>query len=389
MEQGLTQRKSWKDWWFDQVHRNTLIYNTCWEDPVADKAGLQITSDSRILMITSAGCNALSYLLDDPQDIDCIDLNSRQNALLELKQAVIRNGDQSILWHMFGEGVFPGIWPLYFEKLRPELSTPSRHFWDTHLYYYSGKGIRKTFYLHGAAGMLAFLFGKYLSLHPSLKKDLRRLFTLDDLEIQREMYLRLEPKLMRQWLRPLLESHLAMSLAGVPADQQQLATAGHRDGLFGYIRDSLRRVFTEIPARNNYFWRLYLEGSYTPDCCPEYLDGTYFDTLKDRIGRIQTHTDSITGHLNRTEKTYTHFILLDHQDWLAGKDPKALKEEWLAIREKAAPGARVLLRSAARTPEFLPAWVKEQGSRLEKLEKIMCARDRVGTYFSTWLIQLP
>jgi len=51
------------DAWFRHVHGSRLIYNTCWEDPRADRALLGVGRGARIAMITSAGCNALDYLL--------------------------------------------------------------------------------------------------------------------------------------------------------------------------------------------------------------------------------------------------------------------------------------------------------------------------------------
>ena len=48
---------------FHAVHRNNLLYNTCWEDPALDRIALKLTSTDRLLVITSAGCNALDYLL--------------------------------------------------------------------------------------------------------------------------------------------------------------------------------------------------------------------------------------------------------------------------------------------------------------------------------------
>ena len=49
-------------------------------------------------MITSAGCNALDYLLDSPREIQAVDVNFRQNALLELKLALFarRNFDDLV-----------------------------------------------------------------------------------------------------------------------------------------------------------------------------------------------------------------------------------------------------------------------------------------------------
>ena len=55
-------------------------------------------------MITSAGCNALDYLLDDPAEIHAMDVNFRQNAVLELKLALIRRENFDDLFEFFGIG---------------------------------------------------------------------------------------------------------------------------------------------------------------------------------------------------------------------------------------------------------------------------------------------
>ena len=60
---------------FDQIHSRNLIYNQCWEDPAVDNAVLNIGPKDRIVMITSAGCNALDYMIHDPAGIYCIDVN--------------------------------------------------------------------------------------------------------------------------------------------------------------------------------------------------------------------------------------------------------------------------------------------------------------------------
>ena len=78
---------------FKAVHRHNLIYNTCWEDPRIDRVALQLKPDDVLLTITSAGCNALDYALQGPRKVIAVDLNPRQNALLELKMAGIRRLD--------------------------------------------------------------------------------------------------------------------------------------------------------------------------------------------------------------------------------------------------------------------------------------------------------
>ena len=76
---------------FNAVHRNNLVYNTCWEDPRLDRVALDLSADDNILVITSAGCNALDYALTEPNHVYAVDMNPRQNALLELKIAGIKN----------------------------------------------------------------------------------------------------------------------------------------------------------------------------------------------------------------------------------------------------------------------------------------------------------
>ena len=43
-----------------------------------------------MLVITSAGCNALDYAISGPAHVYAVDMNPRQNALLELKIAGIK-----------------------------------------------------------------------------------------------------------------------------------------------------------------------------------------------------------------------------------------------------------------------------------------------------------
>jgi S-adenosylmethionine-diacylglycerol 3-amino-3-carboxypropyl transferase len=44
---------------FSLVHQHHLVYNTCWEDPRLDREALAIRPTDTVLVITSAGCNAL------------------------------------------------------------------------------------------------------------------------------------------------------------------------------------------------------------------------------------------------------------------------------------------------------------------------------------------
>ena len=90
---------------FSWIHGNNLVYNTCWEDPRIDKKALNLTPKDNVLVITSAGCNALSYALSGVNHVYAVDMNYRQNALLDLKIAAIKELEYETFFQLFGEGV--------------------------------------------------------------------------------------------------------------------------------------------------------------------------------------------------------------------------------------------------------------------------------------------
>ncbi|MCB1800041.1 MAG: DUF3419 family protein, partial [Gammaproteobacteria bacterium] len=106
---------------FKFVHGNNLVYNTCWEDPRLDRQALELTSSDRVLVITSAGCNALDYALTGPAHVYAVDMNPRQNALLELKMTGIRNLQYDDFFELFGHGYHPRAAAIYQSALRSAL----------------------------------------------------------------------------------------------------------------------------------------------------------------------------------------------------------------------------------------------------------------------------
>lgn len=374
------------DAWFRHVHGSRLIYNTCWEDPRADRALLGVESDSRIAMITSAGCNALDYLLDDPAEIHCIDVNSRQNALLDLKLAAIATLDHDDLFALFGEGRHANFERIYRCALRPRLREASAAFWDRRLHWFDGRG-RGSFYFRGAAGDVAWLVRSVLrALRPGLRRDLLRLLEAPDLDAQRRLYAAIEPRLFGPLLRAIVRQPATLTLLGVPRAQRDLIAQQYPGGVSAYVQDKLRWLMTEVPIHENYFWRLYLHGGYTRECCPNYLRPENLACLRERIDRVRLHTCSFSAFLEGHAAPLTHFVLLDHQDWLWANDVPGLEQEWRMILEHSAPGAKVLLRSAALRVEFLPAFARQV--LLAHDSDRWHLRDRVGTYGSVMLAEV-
>jgi S-adenosylmethionine-diacylglycerol 3-amino-3-carboxypropyl transferase len=387
---------------FDALYSRSLLYNACWEDPALDRLALKLGPNDTLMMITSAGCNALDYVLLEPKRIHAVDANPRQTALLELKQAGIRHLEFNDFFRIFGEGCHPDIASLYRDHLRDDLSPYSQDYWDKHLHWFSGRGWRNSFYFHGLSGLVARLVRSLIRLRPLLRQGFDDLLNATDLDTQQHIYdTRIEPKLWGKAMRWLVSQRSTMSLLGVPYPQARAVADSHDGGIAGFIRSSIRTVFRELPLWSNYFWTVYLRGHYTRTCCPEYLKEDNFIALKGGlVDRIIPHTTTVTQFLENGDEPISRFVLLDHMDWMAHYFPDSLNEEWQTLVARAAPDTRILFRSASIEPTFLDAvHLKDSigapnirlNDRLRfdrPLAEALHQRDRVHTYASFHIADL-
>lgn len=381
-KRGTKLVKATHDLVFQRVHGSNLIYNAAWEDPRIDRELMRLDDQSRVVMITSAGCNVLDYLLDRPAEIHSIDVNHRQNALLELKLALIRAGSFQDLFEMFGIGSHRHYERVY-HSVRPMLGTAAQRFWDRRIEFFNPASLKKSFYYHGTSGIAAWLMGKALfEAQPNIRNFALCLLDATSLEEQREVYALLEPEIWGRFVRWLVRQPMIMALLGVPRPQIKLIQDSHPGGLTGYIMDKLRHVMTEIPASENYFWRVYATGSYSMNCCPNYLKKENLPLLREMAGRVRPHTMTISEFLRANPGVYSHFVLLDHQDWLAWHDPSALLEEWELILASSRPGTKILMRSAALTLDFIPGQIQARLRFFPERTEPLHQTDRVGTYGS-------
>jgi S-adenosylmethionine-diacylglycerol 3-amino-3-carboxypropyl transferase len=371
------------DRFFQLIHGRQLIYNTCWEDPRIDRKLLDLKPDSRVVVITSAGCNALDYLLDGPAEIHAVDVNPRQNALLELKRSLIERGDYNDFFEMFGNGRHADCRAVY-QAIRRRLPRYAQEFWNRWIgAFHHEKKLRKSFYYHGTSGLLAWVMRLYLfHIKKKARPYLAAMMEAENLEKQRAIYEKIEALLWDRFNSWLVRRPAFMSLVGVPRAQIRLINERYPGGLNCYIKDKLRHVFTAVPIQSNYFWRVYLTGAYSPGCCPNYLKPENFHRLRAQIHKIKTHNTTLTQFLRSHAGPYTHYILLDHQDWMAGHAPEELKTEWELILKNSQPKTKILFRSAGIDHSFLPLLAKSALRFRPELSDPLHWQDRVGTYGS-------
>ena len=371
---------------FDLVWRHNIVYNQCWEDPAVDRQALDLQPTDRILVITSAGCNALDYALLGAQVL-AVDANPRQNHLLELKRAGIAALDFDAFFALFGHGGSPLSRDIY-EALRPELKDDARRFWDREIHLFAPEARGGSFYYQGTSGLVASLMAFYIDHLPQGRRLLDRLLAASNLEEQVELYeTELRPRVLGERLLKAAGSPVVLTLLGVPGPQRQMVVNA-RGGVAGFLGRCFDQVMSVGLFRDNYFWSVYVNGRYTPASCPEYLKRPNFDRLKaGLVANVRSFTSTVTEYLAMDEGGFSAFVLLDHMDWLV-QSPRLIEEEWAGIFAASRPGARVIFRSGGTDARFLPVSVarrlvfdSERASRLH-------LQDRVGTYGSFRIARL-
>jgi S-adenosylmethionine-diacylglycerol 3-amino-3-carboxypropyl transferase len=289
---------------------------------------------------------------------------------------------------------------MYADVVRRHLSPRAQAYWDRHIGFFEGKGWRKSFYYRGTSGLLAKVVLTNAHVLHRLREPIQALLDAKSVAEQEAIYRdSIRPKIWTPWLRWFLSRSFTLTLLGVPWPQRDQIVAQYPGGVSQFIRDSLEAVVCRLPFADNYFWRVYFQGFYTRDCCPEYLKEANFDTLRAALPRLKIHTSTVTDFLRAAEPGLSKFVLLDHMDWMSCTNPQALQEEWNAILQSARPGARAIFRSAGLRVNYLDHLPVRHADRTHELGLLLRyhpelaaelhARDRVHTYGSFHIADLP
>ncbi|MCC6548113.1 BtaA family protein [Candidatus Sumerlaeota bacterium] len=388
------------DWFsskcFSLVHEKHLVYNTCWEDPRLDREALRIGPDDTVMVITSAGCNALDYALCEPRKVFAIDMNPRQNALLELKIAAAKNLSYDDFFALFGRGHLKGFKHVLRDVLARDLSPWAFKYWKKHASFFQGK---RSFYFRGSSGTIARFCNYYVDKVAKVRPDIDELFAAKTVDDQRRIYDRsIRKAFWTGFMKKVLGSDTALSMLGVPRQQREQVEHYFGDGISEFMQECVETVFARLPIQDNYFWRVYLYGQYTQECCPEYLKQANFERLKRVVNRIEIHTSSVENFLRNTDARISRYVLLDHMDWLSTFRRAWLESEWQAIVDRAATGCRVIFRSGGIKVQYVDPIQVNVGGKKRKVGDMLAydtaltdrlhSVDRVHTYGSFYVADL-
>lgn len=324
-----------------RIMTHPLQYNQTWEDYSVDQAALEVNSNDTVLLLTSAGCNVLNTLLEDPRKMYAVDTNEEQQALCAQKINVILNETYEDLWAKF----------------------------STH---------NKTLYRRGAYGCLHWVHWYLHHVCPS--ERLRGLLDASTIEEQGRIYTQeIEPRMWRgvRWTPIFL-----FAVFGVHTRQiWRLMCQGHIF-LGDVAQQRLYEVMRTTPIRSNYFWcQVFGDGYYDREQCPRYLRARSFEFLKAHVHRIELEvTDVLSFLLKQTDASIDKINLLDAPEFCSRVHFQTI---WQEVARVLTPGGRVMYRSFSYG--YFPETSLAPLSYQKDLSEMLSAREMTASYAQVYV----
>lgn len=336
--------------WFD-----SFVYNQIWEDPRVDSAALEIDGDSRILTISSGGCNALNYLLESPASVTAADLNRHHIYLLNLKAAAARYlPEHSQFFEFFGEGQGSGTGPNYLRYIRKHLDRPTRDFWESNTLFGSLLfGDRISFfrdrglYDHSRNGYFLRVFHGFAHL-VGLRPEMVLTASSPD-EQARLFEENIAPFFENRFIKMIGKLPVTLFGLGIPPQQYAELTRELSEGktIIDIYLERVRKLACDFPIRENYFaWQAFARRYDIANriALPDYLKADKFEKLRSEIGKLTTVVGSVSDLIRSSPPgSFNRFVFLDAQDWM---NAEQLTDLWTAIASNGGSGSRIIFRTA-------------------------------------------
>ena len=430
-----TKKQSILDQLFAQLFSG-LVYSQIWEDPIVDMDAMELDETHHVVTIASGGCNVMNYLMAKPAKITAVDLNRAHVALTRTKLCAAQNfPDHKTFFDFFAIPNNNNNQNSYDQYLNPNLDETAKSYWQGR-----DKTMRRrsryftdNIYHRGLLGNFIGL-SHFLAKAYGIKFD--ELLNAKSIEEQTEFFEKKLSPLLDKKLITWLTSHPA-SLYGLgipPAQYTELAKCADGD-MAEVLRQRLRKLCCDYDINQNYFaWQAFgrqygtqtnavndnavsggklehknadvatvasgqpkelLENQHleynNADAgghlkhknggLPPYLQDQNFEAVKNYAKNVTVSQVSITDKLNSMEPgTVDRVVLLDAQDWM---DEGMLNDLWDAITRAAAPGAKVIFRTAG-IESILPGRVKDstlsKWAYQEEASKEYTKKDRSAIY---------
>ena len=315
-----------------------LFFAQVREDPTLEIAALAPLPNSRVVVVSSGGCTALSLVAAGAAEVVAVDLNSTQNHLVELKMVALRRLVAPELMSFLG--LAPGTpqrRSRTYAVLRPYISDQAARYWDANQSLIArgaiNCGVSERF-IAAVVGVMK------VAIHRKAK--IETLLRLDTLPEQKEFFHR--EWNTRRWklLFPLLLNRWTFNRTYDPGFFREV----ENPSFAAHFRGLLEHALCEVPVRTNYFLHQMLTGTYptrVPGGVPPYLDRTLREVLRSRLDSMELVDGGYAEYLaSCDEDSVDAFALSNICEWL---DPEGIDELFDQVIRVARPGARVCFRN--------------------------------------------
>lgn len=268
-----------------KVGLDQLIFTMSWEDGDLDRAAFApLGKGARLATVASGGCNALTFLLDDPAEVFAFDYNPTQVYLVELKRGAFLALEHAEILELFG--VRPS------QRRAALLGRVEAHLSPGAVAYFKQLPWLVTGGLLGGGR-----YERFVSWFRVMLRAVQGARTVEDLfaergapERRRFYDERWDGSVWRLLFRAFFNKRVLAS-RGLSADYFHFA--GGESFADAFSRRT-KRVLTELSPRDNPFVAQYVLGRYLDeDHLPEYLRPENFDVLRERMPRLTVQTADV------------------------------------------------------------------------------------------------
>ena len=363
-----------------------LVYPQIWEDPDVDMAAMELTGEHAIVTIGSGGCNMLAYLSRGPKSIDVVDLNRHHVALNRLKLAAFKSlpTHADVVRYLAMPGVASNT-RSFDAHIAASLDEATRRYWQKR-----GLTGRRRVTVFNRNIYKTGLLGRFIGAGHLVARlhgiDVREMVEMNSLRDQRRFFdERIAPLFDKPTIRWITARKSSLFGLGIPPQQyDELAGMDDNGSVAPVLRQRLEKLACHFPLRDNYFaWQAFARRypQTHEGALPTYLKAENYQAIRANVGRATIHHENFTNLLrSKQPQSVDRFVLLDAQDWM---NDEQLNELWAEITRAAAPGARIIFRTAGEAsivegrlaPEIAAAWAYKAERSLE-----LGQRDRSAIY---------
>lgn len=378
--QGILERMF--SFWF-----NGFVYNQIWEDPRVDTAGLQLQPDSRILTISSGGCNVLNYLIKQPAAITAVDLSPHHIYLTRLKLSALEHlPSHEEFFRFFGCADQQANLDNYYRYIRRHLDEATRGFWEGG----SIKALRgprinyfaNNLYNYARSGYFLRFFHTFAK---AIRCDPARLLQASNREEQERIFEENIAPFFDNWvIKAISRMPVTVFSLGIPPQQYEVINKETAGKVIEVYRERAKRLACGFPLSDNYFtWQAFgrMYDCLSRRAIPDYLREESYTVLKDNVHRVNTVVASVIDYLNaQPDESLDRFVFLDAQDWMK---PNQIEELWRGIARVGRSGSRIIFRTAMSGSPIEAALSKNLRSRFtyeQALSRELFKQDRAAIY---------